>query len=249
MDAKSKIRLDNLLVERGFYNSRSRARDAVARGCVFVAGKPALKSGRTLAFDSVVEINDPAKAYVSRSALKLIEGLAKSGFDPAGRVALDVGASTGGFTQVLLERGAKQVFAVDVGHGQMDADLVCDPRVTNLENLNARELSIDDLGGVVPEFLVCDVSFISLKLALPPALDIAASGAHGIFLVKPQFELGRDHIGRGGLVRDKDAAKECAQALSDWLDKYPQWQCTHFLPSPIFGGDGNEEYLMAGTKQ
>lgn len=249
MDAKSKIRLDNLLVERGFYNSRSRARDAVARGCVFVAGKPALKSGRTLAFDSAVEINDPAKDYVSRSALKLIEGLAKSGFDPADRIGLDIGASTGGFTQVLLERGAKQVFAIDVGHGQMDAVLADDPRVTNLENLNARELSIDDLGGVVPEFLVCDVSFISLKLALPPALDIAASGAHGIFLVKPQFELGRDHIGRGGLVKDKDAAKECAQALSDWLDKYPEWQCTHFLPSPIFGGDGNEEYLMAGTKR
>lgn len=249
MDTKSKIRLDNLLVERGFYNSRSRARDAIARGCVLVAGKPALKSGRTLTFDSAVEINDPAMAYVSRSALKLIEGLEISGFDPAGRIALDIGASTGGFTQVLLEHGAKHVFAVDVGHGQMDAALASDLRVTNLENLNARELSIDDLGGVVPEFLVCDVSFISLKLALPPALDIAASGAHGIFLVKPQFELGRDHIGRGGLVKDKDAAKECAQALSDWLDNCPGWQCTHFLPSPIFGGDGNEEYLIAGTKR
>ncbi|MFK5978584.1 MAG: TlyA family RNA methyltransferase [Rhizobiaceae bacterium] len=249
MDTKSKIRLDNLLVERGFYNSRSRARDAIARGCVLVAGKPALKSGRTLTFDSAVEINDPAMTYVSRSALKLIEGLEISSFDPAGRIALDIGASTGGFTQVLLEHDAKHVFAVDVGHGQMDAALASDPRVTNLENLNARELSIDDLGGVVPEFLVCDVSFISLKLALPPALDIAASGAHGIFLVKPQFELGRDHIGRGGLVKDKDAAKECAQALSDWLDSCPGWQCTHFLPSPIFGGDGNEEYLIAGTKR
>lgn len=246
---ETKIRLDNLLVERGFYKSRSRARDAVARGCVSIAGKPIAKPGLSVSKKSDVEVDDPAISYVSRSALKLIEAIEKSGLDPSGRIALDIGASTGGFTQVLLERGAKHVFGVDVGHDQMDPELAKDPRVTNLENLNARELSLNDLGGVAPEFLVSDVSFISLRLALPPALDMAVSGALGIFLIKPQFELGRDHIGRGGMVRDKVAASECALALSRWLDDYPNWQCTHFLPSPISGGDGNDEYLMAGIKR
>lgn len=245
---ETKIRLDNLLVDRGLYKSRSRARDAIARGCVEIGGKAILKPGLSLNPENEIKINDPAISYVSRAALKLIGAIEKSGFDPAGRIALDIGASTGGFTQVLLEQGAKHVYCVDVGHGQLDQTLHNDPRVSNLENLNARELSLDDIGGVAPEFLVSDVSFISLRLALPPALDMAANGALGIFLIKPQFELGRDHIGRGGLVKDKVAAEEFAKSLSGWLDDYPGWQCTHFLPSPISGGDGNEEYLMAGTK-
>jgi len=168
--------------------------------------------------------------------------------DPNGALALDIGASTGGFTQVLLERGASHVFAVDVGHGQFDAGLAADPRVSSIEGLNARDLSLADLDGQTPDFLVTDVSFISLKLALPPALDLAAPGARGVFLVKPQFEAGRDAIGKGGLLRNPADADRVADELREWLDDVPSWRVTGVVPSPIEGGDGNREFLMAGVK-
>ena len=202
--ANASLRLDELLVSRGFFASRSRARDAVARGAVTVDGQPAKKPGQSVAGDVAIKVDDPAQAYVSRAALKLIAGLDHFGFDPAERQALDIGASTGGFTQVLLERGATHVVAIDVGHGQMDEKLRADPRVTCVEGLNARNLARDDLGGSLPDFLVSDVSFISLRLALPNALGLAASGAKGVFLVKPQFEAGREAIGKGGLLRNAD---------------------------------------------
>lgn len=244
----SRLRLDELLVARGFFASRSRARDAVERGTVLVAGEVATKPGRVVKGDIGIEVADPARRYVSRAALKLIAGLDHFGFDARDTMALDIGASTGGFTQVLLERGAAKVTALDVGHGQLASAIAADPRVHVFEGLNARDLTLEHLGGVAPGFLVCDVSFISLKLALPPALELSAKRARGILLVKPQFEAGRDAIGKGGILRDPETGRRIAEDLRDWLDAFPGWRALGVFPSPIEGGDGNREFLLAGVK-
>lgn len=246
--ASTNLRLDELLVSRGFFASRSRARDAVARGAVTVDGQPVKKPGQSVAADAEIAVDDPAQAYVSRAALKLIAGLDHFGFDPAGCHALDIGASTGGFTQVLLERGAAHVMAIDVGHGQMDAELKADPRVTCREGLNARNLTIDDLDGQRPDFVVSDVSFISLRLALPNALDLAEPGAKAVLLVKPQFEAGREAVGKGGLLKNPDDGPRMAEELAGWLDAMPCWRALGTCPSPLEGGDGNHEFLLGGVK-
>ncbi|AMX91966.1 TlyA family RNA methyltransferase [Mesorhizobium sp. M7A.F.Ca.CA.002.10.1.1] len=248
LPASARQRLDDLLVQRGLFASRSRARDAVERGTVTVDGLIARKPGQSVLPQCHVTIDDPAQGYVSRAALKLIGGLDHFGLDPAGREALDIGASTGGFTQVLLERGVAHVTAVDVGHGQMHPDIGGDPRVTVIEGLNARDLAVTDLGGRIPDFIVSDVSFISLKLALPPALGLAKAGAKAMFLVKPQFEAGREAIGKGGLLKDPFDAARVAGLLQDWLDSVPGWRSLGLHLSPIDGGDGNREFLLGGIK-
>jgi 23S rRNA (cytidine1920-2'-O)/16S rRNA (cytidine1409-2'-O)-methyltransferase len=242
-----RLRLDDLLVRRGFFDSRSRARDAILRGTVTVDGTRADKPGRAVADGASIAVADPSRRYVSRAALKLVHGLDHFGLDPAGRLALDVGASTGGFTQVLLERGVRQVIAVDVGHGQMRPELAADPRVTNIEGLNARDMALDDLGGEAPGIVVSDVSFISLRLALPPALAFAAKDAFGIFLVKPQFEAGREQVGKGGIV-DPALGGEIADEMAAWLGEQPGWRVLGVTASPIEGGDGNREFLLGGVK-
>jgi 23S rRNA (cytidine1920-2'-O)/16S rRNA (cytidine1409-2'-O)-methyltransferase len=242
------MRLDELLVLRGEFATRSRARDAIERGAVLVDGHVAGKPGHSVSTGASIEIDDPARRYVSRAALKLIAGLDHFRFDPTGSCALDIGASTGGFTQVLLERGAAHVTAIDVGHGQFAPVLADDPRVSLIEGLNARELTAAGLAGQAPGFIVCDVSFISLKLALPPALELAASGARAVLLVKPQFEAGRAAIGKGGLLRDPEAGAGIAGELRSWLDTMPGWRALGFCASPIEGGDGNHEFLLAGVK-
>ena len=247
--AADRLRLDQLLVERGFFESRARARDAVLRGTVLVRGTPAEKPGQLVAADSEISVDDPARNYVSRAALKLIHGLDAFRLDPKGARALDIGASTGGFTQVLLERGAAHVTAIDVGSGQMDPKLRSDPRVTCLEGVNARYLTREMVGCHRPDFLVSDVSFISLRLALPPALAMAQEGARGLFLVKPQFEAGREALGKGGILRDLDKAQEIAEAMARWLETNPGWWLIGLVPSPIDGGDGNREFLLAGQKK
>ncbi|RWO28958.1 TlyA family RNA methyltransferase [Mesorhizobium sp.] len=248
LPASTRQRLDELLVARGLFPSRSRARDAIERGTVMVDGVIARKPGQTVRADCLIEVDDPAQGYVSRAALKLIAGLDYFDLDPAGSEALDVGASTGGFTQVLLGRGAAHVTAIDVGHGQIHPYIAGDPRVTVIEGLNARDLSTADLADRIPDFIVSDVSFISLKLALPPALAIARSGAKAIFLVKPQFEAGREAIGKGGLLKDPYDAARVAGLLQDWLDGVPGWRSLGLHLSPIEGGDGNREFLLAGIK-
>jgi 23S rRNA (cytidine1920-2'-O)/16S rRNA (cytidine1409-2'-O)-methyltransferase len=245
---RTRLRLDELLVGRGLFASRSRARDAVERGTVTVDGAVVRKPGQSVAPDCLVAVEDPARAYVSRAALKLIAGLDRFALDPSASEALDIGASTGGFTQVLIERGAAHVTAIDVGHGQMHPDIAGDPRVTVIEGLNARDLTAADLGGRVPDFLVCDVSFISLKLALPPALDLAGEGARALLLVMPQFEAGRDAIGKGGLLKQPGDAERIALGLRDWLAGMAGWRVLGLHPSPIEGGDGNREFLLAAIK-
>ena len=240
-------RLDQRLVDLGLTPSRARARDAVLRGTVTVDGRTATKPGQPVDLTAKIEISDPAGAYVSRAALKLLAALDGFAISPKGRICLDVGASTGGFTQVLLERGAARVHAIDVGHGQMHESISNDPRVNRRDGLNARELTAQDLENTAPSLIVSDVSFISLKLALPPALDLAAPGAEALLLVKPQFEVGRDGVGKGGLVAP-DRAEASAGELRDWLDGLPGWQALGLLPSPVTGGDGNREFLLYGRK-
>lgn len=244
----NRLRLDELLVRRGLYATRSRARDAVLRGTVRVDGACLTKPGSLLPVESAVETHDAARNYVSRAALKLAAGLDHFALSPEGLNALDIGASTGGFTQVLLERGAAHVTAVDVGHGQMHESLLNDPRMTNLEGLNARDLSAEHLAPRLMEFIVSDVSFISLKLAVPNALALAGRGAHCVLLVKPQFEAGREAIGKGGLLKSSAMGGKIAQDLSGWLDAQPRWRSLGLCASPIYGGDGNGEFLLAGVK-
>ena len=242
------LRLDQALVARGLAPTRARARDAILRGHVTVDGEPATKPALAVGPGAMLALDDPAARYVSRAALKLGAGLDHFGYGAEGRVALDLGASTGGFTEVLLERGARRVHAIDVGHGQLDPRLASDPRVLAREGLNARDLAADDLGEA-PEAVVSDMSFISLRLALPPALALAASGAWGIFLVKPQFEVGRAGIGKGGIVRDPAEGHAAALAIADWLGREQGWKVDGLVASPIAGGDGNHEYLLGARKE
>ncbi|MEM9732497.1 MAG: TlyA family RNA methyltransferase [Pseudomonadota bacterium] len=247
MDAKPFIRLDHALVERGLAPNRSRARDMVARGCVRVGNIVAAKPGLKLAPGDHVHVDDPAARYVSRAALKLVEGLAVSGFDPQGCHCLDLGSSTGGFTQVLLERGAASVLAVDVGHGQMVEHLAQDDRVTLREGVNARKLTAEDLRPS-PNFIVSDMSFISLTKGAEAALRLCAPAAKAILLVKPQFEVGRDGVGKGGLVSDQTLLTETLERVRGWFGALPGWREVAFVPSPITGSDGNVEYLLCGER-
>ncbi|MCW4113489.1 TlyA family RNA methyltransferase [Aurantimonas sp. MSK8Z-1] len=244
----ARLRLDLLLGARGLVESRARARDAILRGHVMVDGMAVTKPGQLVGPDAVVTVSDPAGAYVSRAALKLKGALEGFGLDVSGRTALDVGASTGGFTEVLLEAGAAHVIALDVGHGQMHPRIAGDSRVTSIEGLNARALTREHLGGHHVDLVVSDVSFISLKLALPPALTLAETGAVAVLLVKPQFEAGKAAIGKGGLLRDPDSAPAVAEDLRAWLGTLPGWRATGLVESPITGGDGNREFLLAGVK-
>ncbi|MBL8906789.1 MAG: TlyA family RNA methyltransferase [Rhizobiales bacterium] len=239
-------RLDDELVARGLYPSRARASDAIRRGAVHVSGKVATKAGQPVARDAAIALDDAAQAYVSRAALKLIHALDHFGISPQGRNCLDIGASTGGFTQVLLERGAAHVTAIDVGHDQMAPSLRGDPRVTLIERLNARELTAANLQDL-PDLIVADVSFISLKLALPLALALAAAGARLVALIKPQFEAGRDRIGKRGVVTsDAIHATICAD-IAEWI-KSREWRVIGVTASPVEGGDGNREFLIAAEK-
>jgi len=237
-------RLDEALVARGLYPSRARARDAVLRGVVQVDGKTAARPSQPVAVENALSTSDAAKSYVSRAALKLKHTLAFFGIEAKGRHCLDIGASTGGFTQVLLEEGAAHVTAIDVGHAQMKLD---DPRLTLIEGLNARDLLASHLAER-PDLIVCDVSFISLKLALPPALALAAPGAELVALIKPQFEAGREALGKGGIVSDPAAHQRVCHDITDFLAALG-WQVLGVTESPIAGGDGNQEFLVAARRE
>jgi 23S rRNA (cytidine1920-2'-O)/16S rRNA (cytidine1409-2'-O)-methyltransferase len=242
-EARNAERLDLALVARGLAPSRARARDAILRGHVSVDGVPAAKPSLTVRPGASITIDDPAQDYVSRGAVKLVAALDRFGYSPEGLVALDIGASTGGFTEVLLERGARKVFAVDVGHGQLHPRLAEDPRVVVREGLNARDLSSADLGMRVGA-IVIDVSFISLRLVLPSTLAFADTTTWGVFLVKPQFEVGRAFLGKGGIVRDENLARRSADDIALYLSRDMGWRVDGLISSPIAGGGGNREFLI-----
>ncbi|KEC55362.1 TlyA family RNA methyltransferase [Bartonella koehlerae] len=242
-------RLDILLVEKNFFITRSRARDAIVRQAIKVNGEIILKAGKIISDDAEIVVCDPAQNYVSRAALKLICALDAFPIVTDKVTAIDIGTSTGGFTQVLLERGAEHIIAVDVGHNQLDARLFGNSAITLLEGLNVRDLKQEHLGGREIDLIVSDVSFISLKLALPPVLSLAKQGAQAVLLVKPQFEIGREFLGKGGILRDLSKAKQTAKRLFDWLNTQKGWIAKGLLLSPITGSDGNLEYLLFGEKK
>ena len=223
------------------------ARDAILRGTVRVDGRIASKPAQNVSDSVRIEIADDAHGYVSRAALKLKHALDHFGVAVTGLNALDIGASTGGFTQVLLERGARSVHAIDVGHDQLADSLKDDPRVTSLEGVNARELDPERISEPIG-IITCDVSFISLKLALPPALALVGSGTVLIALIKPQFELDRRQLGKGGVVRDQDLPHTVCNGITRWLEDDQKWWVIGVTASPIVGGDGNHEFLIAARK-
>ena len=236
------LRLDKVLLSRGLVGTRSRARDLIVRGAVAVDGAVETKPGALVQEDAPIVLLEDAD-YVSRGSLKLIAALDAFGFDPAGRHALDVGASTGGFTEVLLRRGAAHVVAVDVGHGQLHPKLAGDPRVTHHEGRDARTLTQADVRTPV-EAVVADVSFISLEKALPAALALASPGAWLVALIKPQFEAGRDAVGKGGIVRDAAVRDAQAEKIAVWIAGHAGWRVAGLIPSPVVGGSGNQEFLI-----
>ena len=244
MTAKGgKVRLDRLLVARGLAESRTRAEALILAGRVRVAGHESVKPGTSVPSEAEVSVSEPEHPWVSRGGVKLAAALETFGIDPKGRVCLDLGASTGGFTDVLLSGGAAKVYAVDVGYGQLHAKLRTDPRVVLLEKVNARFLSRHEIPEPV-ELLVADVSFISLTLVLPAAVPLLAPGGDAVLLVKPQFEAKRGEVGRGGIVRDpqvKERAVVRVVAAAERLGLSERGT----IPSPIRGADGNEEFLAA----
>lgn len=240
-------RLDLALVARGLVATRAKARDLIARGEVRIEGETVLKPATSVRAEQAISVDAVSAAQVSRGAVKLAAALDAFGFDPAGLAALDVGASTGGFTQVLLERGARRVYAVDVGKGQLHASLLGDARVVVLEECDARTLDRtlvpDPIGAIV-----ADVSFISLIKALPAALALAAPGCWLVALVKPQFEVGREGVGKGGVVRDAALRDRALADVRAWIAAQPGWTVVGTMPSPIEGGSGNVEFLIAAVR-
>ncbi|HQR45796.1 MAG TPA: TlyA family RNA methyltransferase [Thermoanaerobaculia bacterium] len=238
-----KVRLDRLLVERGLAESRTRAEALILAGRVTVRGLTAVKPGTPVPAGAELSVTGPEHPWVSRGGVKLAAALDHFGVDPSGKVCLDVGASTGGFTDVLLSRGARTVYAVDVGYGQLHARLRSDPRVVLLEKVNARYLSTAEVPAPV-ELLVADVSFISLTMILPAAVPLLAPGAAAVLLVKPQFESERGEVGKGGIVRDP-AVRERAVARVAFAAAALGLAPLGTIPSPIEGADGNREFLAA----
>ena len=232
------------MVERGLAESRAKAQALVLAGQVFSGERRLDKPGQTVASDSPIEVRTPSVPYVSRGGQKLAHGLDHFGIDAAGEVALDIGASTGGFTDVLLQRGAARVYAVDVGHGQLDWRLRNDSRVVVLEKTNARRLTREHVPEPV-DLVVCDVSFISLELALPPALALARPDAYLVALIKPQFEVGKGQVGKGGVVREPALHQAVCARIAHWLTKRQGWQVLGVSESPITGPKGNREFLIA----
>jgi 23S rRNA (cytidine1920-2'-O)/16S rRNA (cytidine1409-2'-O)-methyltransferase len=239
-----KQRLDRLLVERGLAESRARAQALVMAGLVFSGERRLEKPGTSIAADAPIELRGQDHPWVSRGGVKLAHGLDAFALDPKGRIALDLGASTGGFTDVLLARGAAKVYAVDVGHGQLAWKLRQDGRVTVMERVNGRYLS----QGEIPEpvdLIVCDASFIGLETLLPASLALAAPDAWLVALIKPQFEVGPGRVGKGGVVRDPELHREVCARIADWLARQSGWRVLGVTASPIEGAEGNREFLIA----
>jgi 23S rRNA (cytidine1920-2'-O)/16S rRNA (cytidine1409-2'-O)-methyltransferase len=239
----AKRRADQLLVDQGLAESRAKAHALILAGLVSCCGRRVDKPGDQLAADAVLELKGRDHPWVSRGGVKLAHALDHFRISVEGKVALDIGASTGGFTDVLLSRGAKRVHAVDVGHGQLAWKLRQDPRVIVHERLNARYLTGDDIREPV-EIITCDASFISLATVLPAPLRLAADEAELVALVKPQFEAGRAHVGKGGVVRDAAVQREVCERAAAWFTAQPGWRVIGIVESPILGPEGNREFLL-----
>jgi 23S rRNA (cytidine1920-2'-O)/16S rRNA (cytidine1409-2'-O)-methyltransferase len=235
-----KIRLDRLLVERGLVESREKAQALIMAGEVLVDRQKATKPGHSVAEDAAVEVL-ARPPYVSRGGFKLAGALRQFAIDVAEKVCLDVGSSTGGFTDALLQAGAAKVHAVDVGVGQMAWGVRTDPRVVMHEGINARELRFEDIGETA-DLLVCDVSFISVTLILPAVVPLVKPDGQMVILVKPQFEVGRGQVGKGGIVRDPELHQAVCERVTQAVREFGF--TTEIMESPIFGAEGNKEFLL-----
>jgi 23S rRNA (cytidine1920-2'-O)/16S rRNA (cytidine1409-2'-O)-methyltransferase len=240
----TRMRADRLLVERGLFESRTKAQAAIAAGQVSANGATIAKPSDEVAIDAVLSAA-PAHPWVSRGGVKLAAALACFGFDPAGAVCLDVGASTGGFTEVLLARGARRIHAVDVGRGQLHARLRARPEVTSVEATDIRKFDPASLPDP-PDFVTVDVSFIPLKLVLPAALALAGPQARLVALIKPQFEAGPDHV-KKGIVRDPAVHTAICEQVAALVASLG-WTVAGITPSPIAGRDGNKEFLLGAAR-
>lgn len=240
-------RADQLLVERGLVESRARAQALILAGKVFSGERRVAKAGDVLAEDAPLQVRGQEHPWVSRGGMKLAHGLVAFGLSPAGRICLDIGASTGGFTDVLLHHGAARVHVVDVGHGQLAWKLRCDPRVVVHERVNARYLeraAIPDPIGA----LVCDASFIGLATLLPAPLALCEPGAWAVALIKPQFEAGPGAVGAKGVVRDPAVHRAVCERVRAWWEELPGWRVLGLTESPITGPEGNREFLIAAAR-
>jgi 23S rRNA (cytidine1920-2'-O)/16S rRNA (cytidine1409-2'-O)-methyltransferase len=244
----AKQRADLMLVAAGLVESRAKAQALIMAGLVYAGTARVQKAGDLLPEDVALSVKGQDHPWVSRGGVKLAHGLSHFGFDPAGRTCLDVGASTGGFSDVLLTRGAVHVYAVDVGHGQLAWKLRSDPRVTVLEKTNARHLTAQ----IIPEpigALVCDASFIGLQIVLPAGLALCAPGAFAVALIKPQFEAGPEHVGKGGVVRDPEIHAAVCAKIKAWWEALPGWRVLGVEKSPITGPEGNIEFLIGAVRR
>ncbi|CAI8334021.1 MAG: 16S/23S rRNA (cytidine-2'-O)-methyltransferase TlyA [Rhodobiaceae bacterium UBA7378] len=245
----SKSRLDVLLVARGFFDSRARATAAIKAGRVSVNTQVITRAAHMVGAMAEINISDAEHDYVSRGGIKLAHALDIFGFDPAGICAIDLGASTGGFSDVLLKRDVRHVYAIDVGHDQLHGALRAHPKITSMEGINARALTPDQIGEEL-DCLVCDVSFISLSLVLPPAISMIRPGGWMVALIKPQFEAGRSAIGKNGVVSDPEIHVRVCQDFATWFGKtYPDWKAKDIIQSPIEGPQGNVEFLFGATNR
>ena len=238
-----KNRLDQLLVTRGLVESRAKAQALIMAGVVFSGEKKLEKAGQRLDDQTPLEVRGADHPWASRGGIKLAHGLDHFQLDPSGLVCLDLGASTGGFTDVLLVHGAKRVYAVDVGHGQLAWKLRNDARVVVLEKTNARSLTSEQ----VPEpvsLIVCDASFIGLEVVLPASMALAQPGAHLMALIKPQFQVGKGQVGKKGVVRDSSLHEEVCTRIQTWLNSKEGWTVIGLSQSPITGPEGNKEFLI-----
>ncbi len=242
----AKQRIDQLLVARGLAESRARAQALVMAGLVFAGERKIDKPGQQLAEDAAIEVRGRDHPWVGRGGVKLAHALDHFGLDPAGAVAMDVGSSTGGFTEVLLEHGAAHIFAVDVGTNQLAWKLRQDARVTVLEQTNARALTDAEIDRAC-DWVVCDASFIGLAKVLEVPLRLASPACTLVALVKPQFEVRREEVGKGGIVRDAELHERVCGEVREWLEA-SGWAMLGLTPSPITGSEGNVEFLIAARR-
>jgi len=241
-------RADQMLVDLGLVESRTRAQALILAGKVFAGDRRVEKAGQLLPAEAALQVRGQDHPWVSRGGLKLVHGLDAFGFDPQGLVCLDVGASTGGFTDVLLTRGATRVHAVDVGHGQLAWKLRSDPRVVVHEKTNARRLTAEQIGEPV-QALVCDASFIGLATILPAPLALCVPGAWAVALIKPQFEAGPSDVGARGVVRDPLVHRRVCAEVRIWWEARPGWRVVGVAESPITGPEGNHEFLIGARRE
>ncbi|MFF2482063.1 TlyA family RNA methyltransferase [Paenibacillus sp. NPDC058071] len=243
----TKERIDVLLVERGFYASREKAKAALMAGLVLVDDSPVEKSGMKVPRTAEIRVKGAVHPYVSRGGLKLEKAINSFGIDMNGKVMLDIGASTGGFTDCALQNGASYVYAIDVGYNQLDWSLRQDERVGVMERMNFRYMTPEDLKGPAPDFSSIDVSFISLKLILPTLYELLSDGSEVVALIKPQFEAGREQVGKSGVVRDSSVHAEVLRSVMGAAAEIGfAWR--HLTFSPITGGEGNIEFLAHWTR-